>query len=107
VKRSGRNEPMWVVIHMCMEATLGISLYSYLHLKLAKTYVFLFILYVFPSTKSEKKSGTSSAQRWWGRGRKGMRRNRRGGAQAMYTHVSKCENDKKQNNKWAYLMLLV
>jgi hypothetical protein len=25
----------------------------------------------------------------------------------MYTHVSKCENDKKQNNKWAYLMLLV
>jgi hypothetical protein len=32
VKRSGRDEPMWIVIHMCMEATLGISLYSYLYL---------------------------------------------------------------------------
>jgi hypothetical protein len=28
---------MWVVIHMCMEAILGISLYSYLYLSLAKT----------------------------------------------------------------------
>jgi hypothetical protein len=25
VKRSGRDEPMWVVIHKCMETTLGIS----------------------------------------------------------------------------------
>jgi hypothetical protein len=32
VKRSGRDEPMWVEIHTCMEATLGISLYSYLYL---------------------------------------------------------------------------
>jgi hypothetical protein len=24
-KRSGRDEPTWVAIHMCMEATLGIS----------------------------------------------------------------------------------
>jgi hypothetical protein len=30
VKRSGRDEPMWVAIHKCMEAMLGISLYSYL-----------------------------------------------------------------------------
>jgi hypothetical protein len=37
VKRSGRDEPVQVVIHMCMEAMLGISLYSYPHLKLAKT----------------------------------------------------------------------
>jgi hypothetical protein len=36
VKRSGREEPMWVVIYMCMEAMLGISLYSYLYFKLAK-----------------------------------------------------------------------
>jgi hypothetical protein len=36
VKRSGRDESIWVVIHMCMEAMLGISLYSYLYLKLAK-----------------------------------------------------------------------
>jgi hypothetical protein len=26
VKMSGRDEPMWVVIHMCMEAMIGISL---------------------------------------------------------------------------------
>jgi hypothetical protein len=44
VKRSGRDEPMWVVIHMCMEATLGISLYSYLYLKLAKMPSFLLSL---------------------------------------------------------------
>jgi hypothetical protein len=25
-KRSGRDEPMWVAIHKCMEAMLGISL---------------------------------------------------------------------------------
>jgi hypothetical protein len=29
VKRSGRDEPVWVVRHTCTEATLGISLYSY------------------------------------------------------------------------------
>jgi hypothetical protein len=40
---------------MFMEATQGISLYSYLHLKLAKTLCFPFILYVFSSTKSENK----------------------------------------------------
>jgi hypothetical protein len=42
VKRSDRNEPMLVAIQKCMEATgislrTGISLYSYLYLKLAKT----------------------------------------------------------------------
>jgi hypothetical protein len=41
VKRSGRDEPMWVAIHKCMEAMLGISLSSYLYLKLAKTLSFL------------------------------------------------------------------
>jgi hypothetical protein len=35
-KRSGRDEPMWVAIHKCMEATPGISLYGCLCLKLAK-----------------------------------------------------------------------
>jgi hypothetical protein len=36
VKRSGRDEPVRVIIHMYMEAMLGLSLYSYLYLKLAK-----------------------------------------------------------------------
>jgi hypothetical protein len=46
---------MWVAIYKCMEAMLGISLYSYLYLKLAKRYVCLNICYVFSSTKSENK----------------------------------------------------
>jgi hypothetical protein len=29
VKRSDRDDPMWVAIHMCMEAMLGISLDRY------------------------------------------------------------------------------
>jgi hypothetical protein len=29
VKKSGRDELMWVAIHKCVEAMLGISLYSY------------------------------------------------------------------------------
>jgi hypothetical protein len=41
VKRSGRDEPIWVAIHMCMEAMLGIFPYSYPYLKLAKSYAFL------------------------------------------------------------------
>jgi hypothetical protein len=36
VKRSGRDEPMWVAEQMYMEGTLGISLYMYLYLKVAK-----------------------------------------------------------------------
>jgi hypothetical protein len=30
VKRSGRDESTWIVIHLCIEAMLGISLYTYL-----------------------------------------------------------------------------
>jgi hypothetical protein len=37
VKRSGRDESIRVVIHTYMYAMVGISLYSYPYLKLAKT----------------------------------------------------------------------
>jgi hypothetical protein len=47
VKRSGRDEPMWVATHKCMEAMLGISLYSYLYLKLAKTLCLSYYLLSF------------------------------------------------------------
>jgi hypothetical protein len=50
VKRSGRDDSIQVVIHMYMEAMLGISLCSYPHVKLAKTLVFI-TTYVFSSTK--------------------------------------------------------
>jgi hypothetical protein len=52
---------------MCMEAMLGISLYSYLYLKLAKTPCFSYYLLCFFSNKiGEQEGGTGSAQRQWG-----------------------------------------
>jgi hypothetical protein len=49
---------------------LGISLCSYLYLKLAKSYVFLIISYVFSSTKLENKRAEQvlPKQGWGGRG---------------------------------------
>jgi hypothetical protein len=85
-ERSGRDEPMWFAIHQYLEARLGISLYSYLYLKLAKTLYLFIISYILSSTKSENKRvekvlpGSGSI----GVGRSGT----------MYTHVSKCKNDK-------------
>jgi hypothetical protein len=55
VERSGRDEPIQVVIHMCMEAMLGLSLYSCLYLKLAKT-VCLSYYRLCSSTKLEKRA---------------------------------------------------
>jgi hypothetical protein len=81
VKRSGRDEPIWVVIHMYMETTQGISMYSYLHLKLAKM-LFFFLPYMFFLQQSWRTRG-------WNRfcmevvGEV---------AQIMYTHASKCKN---------------
>jgi hypothetical protein len=78
---------MWVAIHTCMEATLRIPLCSSFYLKLAKNSIFLIISYVFSSTKSENKVGKQVLPG-------------RGGAQIMYTHVSKSKNDKEINAIW-------
>jgi hypothetical protein len=92
VKRSGREKPVWVVIHMCMEAMLGTFLYNYLYLKLAKMLclcLFFYYLFCFLFNKTgEQEGSTGSAQKLaggWGVV---------DGAQTMYTHVSKCKNDK-------------
>jgi hypothetical protein len=56
---------MWVVIHMCMEATLRISLYNYLYFKLAETPCFSYYLFCFFFYKiGELEGGTGSAWRW-------------------------------------------
>jgi hypothetical protein len=55
MKRSGRDESIRVVINLCMEAMLGISLYSYPYFNLRKHFVFLIIAYVFSSTKLKKR----------------------------------------------------
>jgi hypothetical protein len=86
MKRPGRDESMWVVTCMCMEATLGISLYSCLHLKLAKTLYLSFYLLCFLFNKiGEQEDGSCSAQKWGCGGQV---------AQTMYTNVSKSKNNK-------------
>jgi hypothetical protein len=77
-KRFGRDEPMWVVIHKCMEAVIGICLYSYLYLKLARMLCLSYYLLCFLFNKiREQEGGTGSAQKW------------AEVAQTMYTHTGK------------------
>jgi hypothetical protein len=62
-----RNEPVLVVIHLCMETTQGISLYSYSYLKLAKMSCFPYYLLCLSSRKLENKR---EEQILWGKGDK-------------------------------------
>jgi hypothetical protein len=78
-----------------LEATVGISLYSCLYLKLAKTLCLSYYLfYVFSLIKSENKREEQvlPGSRWgtWEEG---------GGPQIMYIHVSKCKNNKRKGEK--------
>jgi hypothetical protein len=71
VKRCVRDETIWVVMYISMETTQGISLYSYLHLKLGNTLCFSFYLICFFFNKiGEQESGIDSAQRQGGGGGK-------------------------------------
>jgi hypothetical protein len=74
-----------------MEATLGISLYSYFYPKLAKMLCLFYFSYVFSSTKlAEQKRAEQvlpgSQGGWRVRGQGGEV------AQTMYTHINKCIN---------------
>jgi hypothetical protein len=86
VKRSGRDEPVWIVIHIRMETTQGISLYSYLYLKLAKNALFLFLSFMFFLLQSQRTRGQNRFCPEVGEAEKV--------AQIMHTHLSKCKNDK-------------
>jgi hypothetical protein len=97
-KRSDRDEPKWVPKHMCMEAMLGIYLYSYLSQMLySKRFIakmlclFYYLLYFLFNKIREQEGRTGST---W----------KEGGevAQTMYTHVSKCKNNKKKKD-WVFL----
>jgi hypothetical protein len=61
VKRSGGDKPMWVATHMCMEAMLGISLYSYFYLKLAKPICLSYYLLCFLFNKIGEQEGRRSS----------------------------------------------
>jgi hypothetical protein len=90
-KRSGRDEPMWVAIYKCMKAMLGISLYIYLYLKLAKTLCLSgYLLWFLFNKIREQDDGIGSAQKQWGGWAESMGEM----AQTMYTQVCKCKNDK-------------
>jgi hypothetical protein len=61
VKRTGRNEPMWVAIYKHMEVMLGISLYSYFYLKLAKTLSFSYYHLCFLFNKIRDQEGRTGS----------------------------------------------
>jgi hypothetical protein len=52
---------MWIAIHKCMEAKLGISLYSYHYPELAKMRCLSYYLLCFLFNKIEEDVGTGSA----------------------------------------------
>jgi hypothetical protein len=77
VKRSGRDESIRVVIHMCIEAMLGISLYSYPYLKLAKMLCLSYycLCFLFNNIGEEGRKGSAWKRGEWereggGRGRR-------------------------------------
>jgi hypothetical protein len=94
VRRSGRDEPTWVIIQMCMETMIGISLYHYLYFKLAKILCLSYYLlwFLFNNFK-EQEGGTGSAQK----GEAAMGVDEGEATQIMYTHMNKCKNDKMKN----------
>jgi hypothetical protein len=85
--RSGRDEPMWIVIHICMEATLGIFLYCYLYLKSAKMLCLSYYLLCFLFNKLEKRENRFclDARRIRKKQREG-RGGGRGGSNNVYTY---------------------
>jgi hypothetical protein len=73
-ERSGRDEPTWVAIYKYIEAKLGISLYRYLYLKLAKALCLSYYILCFLLNKigEEGRTGSARKQGWgedeWGGG---------------------------------------
>jgi hypothetical protein len=61
VRRSGRDEPMWVVIHLCMEAMLGISLWLSLSQTSKNTFFLIYLLCFLFYKIGEKEGRTGSA----------------------------------------------
>jgi hypothetical protein len=78
VKRSGRDEPVPVIIHMCKEAMFGISLYRDLYFKLAKMLCLFYYLLCFLFSKRrrgqnrfclEERGGGEGREKWEAGGR--------------------------------------
>jgi hypothetical protein len=78
VKRTRGDEPIEAVIHICMETTPGISLCSYLYLKLGKATCFSFYLLLYLLLLHNRRTGG---------------RNRFYRGEGGDTHVCKCKNE--------------
>jgi hypothetical protein len=63
VKRLGRDKPMRVAIHKYMEAMLGIFLYTYLYLNLAKMLCLFYYLLCFLFNKTGEQEGRTGSTR--------------------------------------------
>jgi hypothetical protein len=89
VIRSGRDEPIQVVIHMYMEVRLGICLYRHLYLELAKNCLSYYCLCLLFNKIGKEEGGKVLPES------EGMGRRRRGlgqgeeMAQTMYAHMNK------------------
>jgi hypothetical protein len=88
VKRSGSDESIWVVIHMCVEAMLSISLYSCPYLKLAQTLCLSYYYLCLPFNKTGEEGRTGSAWKQEG----GVEKEGAGDREKngpMYAHMNK------------------
>jgi hypothetical protein len=61
-KKKKRANVGWVAIHMCVKATLRISLYNYLYLKLAKTLYLSYYLLCFLFNKIVEEEGRTEGR---------------------------------------------
>jgi hypothetical protein len=95
VKRSGRDEPMCFAIHKSMEAMLGISLYSCLYLKLAKTLCLSYYLLCFQQNWRTREWNRFCPERGLGWEV----------AQTVYTNVNKCKTNKIKRKEKVELVL--
>jgi hypothetical protein len=102
VKRSGRDEPMWVAVHKYIEVKLGIFLKNYLYLKLEKTLGLSYCLLSFLLNKISKQEGGMGSA--WKQGEEVGQGGR--GRPKMYTHVSKCKNDKRKEGQKQLLCIM-
>jgi hypothetical protein len=89
VKRSGRDEPIWVVIHICMETTNNLPIHLSSSQMSNKAMLFLSSDMCFFNKIGEQEDRAGSAQRW------GAMKV----AKIMYIHVSKCKNYKGKLKK--------
>jgi hypothetical protein len=64
VKRTGRDEPIGIVIHKCLETTQGITLCSYLYLKFVKTPCFsnnVLCFFFYKIREQESRTGLGAS----------------------------------------------